>query len=80
MWNHPIFVYTEGSMTDIGLEETQTHVSVRGKVWQTRARCTMASNEDQKLDKKAMENLQNHLREAVYDNGLKRGQSEKHQR
>jgi hypothetical protein len=40
----------------------------------------MASNEDQKLDKKAMENLQNHLREAVYDNGLKRGQSEKHQR
>jgi len=31
----------------------------------------MASNEDQKLDKKAMENLQNHLREAVYDNGLR---------
>ena len=31
----------------------------------------MASNEDQKLDKKDMENLQNHLREAVYDNGLR---------
>jgi hypothetical protein len=31
----------------------------------------MASNEDRKLDKKAMETLQNHLREAVYDKGLR---------